>query len=956
MGLLEKLRPQPRWKHADPSVRAAAVYELGADDLEALHALAREDADARVRRAAATRVDDLTVLADIARTDPDEDVRGEAIRGLAGLAAEAGEPDLAIEAVRQLIALGRMREVVLVARDSSNPAVRAAVVDLIGDARSLGSVSRHAQDGATRRRALERLTDADEILNVALKCEHTDAAVAALERVTDEGGLQAIAQRARNKVAARRARTRVRQLEDAARPAPVEAVAQMGAEDRARALTLLHRAEALGAMPDPGGAAGALTDVRLAWAELQADVDVDAALDQQFEAATEAVREAIAERQREGEAEAARALAIAQEQADRVAICEELERLDGPAALDRIAELKVQWDGLPPMPSEYAASLTRRFQGACRTFEDRERRRMLAEAAVGRLETLATELEQLVASEQSQDEVIARWRGLRRDADVLREHASANPAAAERLERAVATLEEKEQQQQLLRGRQEQDHLRRLQQLCRQVEALAAAEQFTLKAGDRALRDIKSTIDERVALPSKKDRQEIQARLEAARATLGPRVQELRDADEWQRWANLQVQEQLCRDMEAIKAEPSLDAAAKRMRELQARWKDVALAPRAQGEAMWRRFKTGQDEIFARTAAHFAAQNEERTANLAKKQALCDRAEALSGSSDWVKTATEIQALQAEWKTVGVVSRGHEKAIWERFRGACDTFFTRRQEDLKRRKDDWASNLTRKEALCASAEALADSIDWEPSAAEVKRLQSEWKTIGPVRKSKSEAIWQRFRTACDRFFERYKHRDQVDLIAKAAPREAIIRELEALLPAAGATADATPENLPGVIRDARARWQQAPDVPRHIQLDLAARYHQALGRLVASWPAAFAGTDMDPEATQKRMEKLLARVEELVSPQSAREPTAQLSPAELLAQQWRERLAANTISGATKTAENEELRWRAAEQEIRTAQAQWTRLGPVPAEVAGPLNERFQRACRRFYDQRKRAS
>ena len=108
----------------------------------------------------------------------------------------------------------------------------------------------------------------------------------------------------------------------------------------------------------------------------------------------------------------------------------------------------MQWDALPPMPSEYAASLNRRFQDACRAFEDRERRRMLAQAAAGRLETLATELEQLVASDQPLEEIVARWRGLRRDADVLREHAAANPAAAERLERAVATLEEKEHQHQ----------------------------------------------------------------------------------------------------------------------------------------------------------------------------------------------------------------------------------------------------------------------------------------------------------------------------------------------------------------------------------------------------------------------------------------------------------------------------------------------------------------------------
>src|SRR5688572_15425246 len=111
MGILEKLRPQPRWKHADPAVRAAAVYELGAEDTEALHALAREDAEARVRRAAVTRIDEVSLLGEIARTDPDDDVKAEAVRGLAGIAAEADEVAQAIEAVRELMALGRTKEI-----------------------------------------------------------------------------------------------------------------------------------------------------------------------------------------------------------------------------------------------------------------------------------------------------------------------------------------------------------------------------------------------------------------------------------------------------------------------------------------------------------------------------------------------------------------------------------------------------------------------------------------------------------------------------------------------------------------------------------------------------------------------------------------------------------------------------------------------------------------------------
>jgi hypothetical protein len=953
MGILEKLRPQPRWKHADPGVRAAAVYELGPDEGEALRLLAREDTEARVRRAAVTRLSDIAVLGDIGRTDPDEDVRAEAIRGLAGLAAEADEVDRASEAVRHLIALSRFKEVVVAARENPDPQIRAAVVDLLDDPKSLGAISRHAQDGATRLRALARLTDAEEILNVAIKSEHTDVGVSALDRVEGAESLSAIAQRGRNKVAARRARMKLRQIEEPAQPHH-ETAAPMSADDRERAVGLLHRAEALVTTADPEEATSALADVRLAWAELQADVEIDASLVQRFDAASEAVREAIDVRRQERATEQERAAAMARDQADRVAIVAEIEQLAGPEALDRIAELRVRWDGLPPMPSEYAASLTRRFQDASRMFEDRERRRVLAEAAAGRLETLATELEQLLASDQPVEEVVARWRGLRRDADVLREHAPANVSAAERLERAVAALEEKELLYQQARAKVEQDHLRRLQQLCRQVETLAATEQITLKAGDRALREIRTAMEERVPLPSKKDRQEILARLEAARAALAPRAQELRDADEWQRWANLQVQEEICKEMEALKAEENLDVAGRRMRELQGRWKPVALAPRAQGEVMWRRFKTAQDEVFARTSAHFAAQNEERIANLARKQALCERAEALADSTDWVKTATEIQALQAEWKSIGPVARGHEKSIWERFRAACDRFFTRRQEDLKRRKEEWSTNLARKEALCAKAEALADSTEWESAAAQFKQMQAEWKTIGPVRKSRSEAIWQRFRTACDRFFDRFKHRDQLELQEKAAVRDTVIRELEALVPAEGAAESAAPENLYTIVQQARSKWQQAPELPRALQQDLAARYHQAVGRLVAVWPGAFGGTDLDPETTRKRMEKLLSRVEEIVSAQPAK--PVNLSPTELLAQQLRERLAANTMSGGNRASDNEESRWRASEQEVRSAQAQWMRLGPVPPNIAGPLNERFQRACRKFFDSRKRAS
>jgi exonuclease SbcC len=285
MGILEKFRSQPRWKHADPSVRVAAVYEIGVDDRAALVALARDDSDARVRRAAASRLSDPAVLGDLLRTDPDGDVRAEALRQLVGVAAETADEEIARHAIGQLAEAGRQKELAVVARESAHAGVKAVVVDALTDSRILASVSRNAADGATRWRALLRITDADELALVALNSEHTDTAVGAVDRLISPVALAAVAQRARNKVAMRKARSRQRLLEEALRPAAPTPTQMMSVEDRQRGAALIAEAEALVATADSEETEGWLARVRVAWAELQADTAVDATIEQRFDAA-----------------------------------------------------------------------------------------------------------------------------------------------------------------------------------------------------------------------------------------------------------------------------------------------------------------------------------------------------------------------------------------------------------------------------------------------------------------------------------------------------------------------------------------------------------------------------------------------------------------------------------------------------------------------------------------------
>jgi hypothetical protein len=201
--------------------------------------------------------------------------------------------------------------------------------------------------------------------------------------------------------------------------------------------------------------------------------------------------------------------------------------------------------------------------------------------------------------------------------------------------------------------------------------------------------------------------------------------------------------------MEAQKPVEDSEAVARRIRELQEQWRQAADVPRAQGEALWRRFKAVHDELWARCEAHFAAQAGVRAENLAKKVVLCERAEALSDSTNWLATADAIKGLQAEWKNIGAVTRGQEKAVWERFRAACDRFFTRRQEDLLSARRSRTRTSRRRKRMPQSGVPTSTN---GPAAAK-STAAGRVKAISPVKEAvrshpqRSAPVATRFRAA-----------------------------------------------------------------------------------------------------------------------------------------------------------------------------------------------------------------
>jgi hypothetical protein len=945
MGFFDRFKPQPRWKHPEAAVRVAAVDALPDEEQETLLQVASEDPEPGVRRAAVGKLQDVNALARIASADADESVRAVARDLIVALAQDSSDE---AQASAALSGLADPRDVMVVARSAELEPVARAALERVTEPRFLSTVARQGTHASTRLAALERVTDLQDLLAIAIKTEHRDAGLAALERLAqDRDTLETVAVRARSKVVQRRARAALNALTEIETPPPVN---QPAAVRRSQLCDIL---EALANSSDLTRAEERVAALEREWsvlAGLPAE-DVGARFDRGLARVKELLARSAEERADHEQRMRLLAEEIEQAANGRLALCERVEALEGAQAVTSLDEARTIWVALSPWPeagrsSTQARQLDERFQRACTECERRVARAAEREAALARFEELLADAEK-VAGEPATDarshwtRIARAWRdagGAAAPADLLVRYRAAEAAYVQR-----------EHEWREARERGAEQTRQRILKLCEHAEATATAtSELQLRDIDRLVRDLRSALDVAGHFHPRKSGEELAERIRRAQTALMPKVQELRESEEWRRWANAGVQEDLCKEAEALREVADHAEAARKLRDLQARWKKVGAVPREGGEALWQRFKAACDDTRGRLEPYFAAQRQAEAESISKKEALVQQAEALAESTDWIRTSEELKRLQVEWQQSGPAPREAGQALWNRFRTACDRFFTRRKDDLTQRKHVWTENLSRKETLCRQAEALADSTDWDRAVGEIKRLQAEWRTIGPVKKNKSEAVWNRFRAACDTLFERYKNRDQLVLSGNVAAREALCAELEAAItPGGEGGAAVPPDALRDRVLDVWQRWRSSPRVPRAMVDELEQRFDRALLSAVRSAPEAFRGSQLDFDATRRRMEQLCAQVESFAQ---GKVTTSELAaaPPSALASMLKDALASNTIGGRS----DDESKWRTATATVRDAQQAWQRLGPLPGDEAAKLQARFQRACKRFFELR----
>nr|WP_302974960.1 DUF349 domain-containing protein [Paraprevotella clara] len=296
---------------------------------------------------------------------------------------------------------------------------------------------------------------------------------------------------------------------------------------------------------------------------------------------------------------------------------------------------------------------------------------------------------------------------------------------------------------------------------------------------------------------------------------------------------NLEIKTRLCETAEKLNEEADVISAFQQLQTLHQEFKETGPVAKELREEIWARFKAASTAVNKRHQQYFEELKQKEEENLAHKTALCEKIEAIDltaikTAAAWEAQTQQIIEMQKEWRTIGFAPQKMNVKIFERFRGACDRFFTEKAAFFKRLKEEQAQNLAKKTELCEKAEALKDSTDWKATADKLMQIQKEWKTIGAVPKKHSESLWQRFIGACDYFFEQKgkntasQRGEEKENLQK---KEQVIEKLKALLESD------EEENKQDAVRELMKEWNEIGFVPFKEKDKIYKAYHETVDQL-----------------------------------------------------------------------------------------------------------------------------
>ncbi|MBF0450552.1 MAG: DUF349 domain-containing protein, partial [Candidatus Magnetomorum sp.] len=434
---------------------------------------------------------------------------------------------------------------------------------------------------------------------------------------------------------------------------------------------------------------------------------------------------------------------------------------------------------------------------------------------------------------------------------------------------------------------------KRLIELCELVEQAKNAE---LRAGlEKKVKSAQKEWQSSGAhAPEKKD--ELSQRFEDACQQFFTVQRDFWEKRNWEQWANLALKEELCDTLEKmIASELSVQTMAENARKAQEKWRELGSVERNKSEIIWDRFHTTCDTIYTRCF-------EEKSKIHDELQLIM---EDLDKDINWKDTTEKVRSIQDRWNAIGALPKAVEKDLRQSFQTMCNTFFDRQRDFYQKRDQERKENLAQKQALCEQAEKLSSSNDWSETSRKMKALQRKWKNIGPVPRSDSDLLWEKFRKACNTFFQRLED----ELPKNMKKKEALCEKAERLIVQLEETENF--DALTEQILDLQQQWKLIGPVPQDSSQALWDRFQAPCNAFFEQKSAYIKERKRQWDENQTQKEKLVEMAE--------------------------------TLAPSTD--------WKATSEKLTALQKQWQQIGSTPRKIERELWSRFQEANDYFFSQ-----
>jgi hypothetical protein len=839
----------PRWKHSNPQVRIQSIRSLeSANKSEILKHILENDAVPEVRIEAIQLLEDTTLLKQVIQTDNNQDVQKTAVNKLNRCYAKQ-------------------------VHHITDQALQEELIDAINDEKILAQIACGAERPEIRLMAIDRIT------NPLLLCQITEhncglkPGKAIVDKISDPKHLEMISKHANNKKIKKYAKEKLANLWENPDALSPEKRNQWELEE------LCLELEKVVASEQWSESYSVLKYVQTKWTEF--DPDETHPLRKRFNQFRNKIEEQVDQLDRKEDT----VLQMTDLCKELEQLTEELDKSSIPSNSSKflsyyekkIIEIKEKWDqaelnvedGIIPFSvyHNFSSRYNRSIEQMDRLILDRTKAYANYQVSLKDLCDICEQLEEIKDKQdiQNQTDTIEslklKW------SETIKEMSCVLPTDISLRYKTVVEYfseQQKSEENEIIAHKVNEEN--RLQQLCETVEQAKDAE---IRAGLEKV--VKSAQKEWQSLgekaPDKKV--ELSDRFELACKEFYTFQRDFWEKRNWEQWANLALKEELCDALEQSLKNDTVQTMAELARRAQEKWRELGSVERNKSESIWARFHQICDKIYTHCYAQKEIIHNELKAIIAS----------LNNDISWKETTETIKAIQERWNAIGPLPKAVEKDLRQSFQDMCNHFFEQQRDFYTKKDQERKQNLNAKMDLCEQAEKLANSDDWTETSRKLKSLQRKWKQIGPVPRNESDALWKRFRTACNTFFQRLENELPKNLEKKQALCEMVERIVVQL--------DQTEkfDQFTEKILDLQQQWKQIGPVPQEQSQAIWERFQAPCNTFFEKKSVYIKQRKQQWDDNQKIKEKLVEEAELLASSTDWKETSARLSE---LQKQWQQ--------------------------------------------------------------------